>query len=71
MYAQVFLECWPTAARDLNLSNEATIGDMIEALLGFHWCRKAKGHAVPDITEDIVQRLETICLTCWLLHLQS
>ena len=69
VYAQVFQECWPKAAEALGLSNQGTIGDMVEALLGWHWRNKTTNNGkVQTLAEDVVKNLEASCLTCWLLH---
>ena len=68
VYAQVFQECWPEAAKAWGLSDKGTIGDMVEALLGWHWHKTTNNGKVPTLEKDVVKNLEASCLTLWLLH---
>ena len=40
IYAMVFKLCWPDTLEELNKSNNETIGDLVEALLGWFYLTK-------------------------------
>ena len=59
----VFFACWPGAARQLGYGNEETVGDLVEALLGWVWFQ---GHALPAPAMRVVEALERACLAVYL-----
>ena len=51
-YKWVVMQCWPEAFSTLGISNEVTIGDCVEALLGFRWFLEHPENAVKDIQRN-------------------
>ena len=64
VYKETFLACWPGAAQTLGLSNEETVGDLLEGLLGWVSFRR---YALPQRASRIVEELEKACLAVFLL----
>ena len=63
VYKEVFFACWPLAAQELGYSNEGTVGDLVEALLGWVWFQ---GHVLPAPAMRVVEALERACLAVYL-----
>ena len=50
---------WPDSLRELGISNESTAGDLIEALLGWHYILTIKrGQTLNDCAKDTISMLE-------------
>ena len=68
IYAKVFRSAWPRA-RASREQNDHTVGDLVEALLGWHFTlTMVHKRRIEPIAEDFVKMLEKACLTCWALH---
>ena len=67
-YAEVFRCIWPESLT--HITNVETLGDVVEAFLGYHWALKwRKQHQFQPIIEDIVSVLSRAILACWTLDL--
>jgi len=68
-YAAVFTRAWPTVVERHNLSNNETVGDLIEALLGWYFVRtELRGHRLTDFCDDTIAMLEQACVAQWALY---
>ena len=58
-YLEFMMLVWPDSLRELGISNESTAGDLIEALLGWHYILTIKrGQTVGDLANDTIEMLE-------------
>ena len=64
VYKKVFLRAWPTVTF---VSNESTIGDLIEAMLGLAWAHRARNIVIPEIARDVIRLLEQAIWTEYVL----
>ena len=69
VYAEVFRACWPCVLYKHGLSNEESIGDWLEALLGIAWLRDFRGLALPAVGEDVRMMLEKAIFAQFLLKI--
>ena len=59
---------WPAALP--NITNEETMGDVLEAFLGYHWpLTYERMVTFPDIIKDIVEMLTMAVFNFWALDL--
>ena len=59
VYKKVWVAAWPEGPDLLGISAEETIGDLVEAFLGFHWHRVIMGRkAISGLPNYFVQVLE-------------
>ena len=65
LYCDVFKAVWPNVTF---ISNPETVGDLIEAILGWAWVMKDLGIALGPEGEDFVQFLEQACLSEYTLR---
>ena len=63
IYAMVFKLCWPDTLEELYMSNKETIGDLVEALLGWFYLTNVTHH----LCDLIVLNIEHLCIACWYL----
>ena len=50
---------WPDSLRELGISNASTAGDLIEALLGWHYILTIeRGQTMGDLANDTIEMLE-------------
>ena len=62
VYAHVMLLVWPDIPRDFGISNQKTIGDMLESVLGYHWALRILEPAGPHaLREEFTCHLERVC----------
>ena len=60
VYKKVWVAAWPEGPELLGISNPETIGDLVEAFLGYHWHRVIMGRMfIPGLSIDMVQELES------------
>ena len=64
VYKKVFLRAWPTVTF---VSNESTIGDLIEAMLGLAWAHRARNIVIPEIAREFIRLLEHAIWTEYVL----
>ena len=62
VYAKVFRLCWPNALHSLNISNNETIGDLFEALLGWYFLFPTDNPKAMLVIENI----ERLCIATFL-----
>jgi hypothetical protein len=60
VYARVFRAVWPRAW--ISNSNDKTVGDRVEAFLGYLWLARQRGIPRHQLINDIVQSLEPALL---------
>jgi hypothetical protein len=66
-YAMVFRRAWCRSW--LCTCKDDTIGDYVEALLGWHWIMvEQEGNKFPEQVEDIVQLIEQAAFSHWALY---
>ena len=72
VYSIMFRCTWPNVLTVFGLSNEESIGDCVEALLGYAWlCRRQRlvGRAdpLPNLAHEIISAIEAACFAFWVL----
>ena len=60
VYCDVFKKVWPNVTF---ISNEETVGDLVEAILGLAWVKNDRGQTLSPEAEDFVNMLEQACLS--------
>ena len=60
IYSVVFKNCWPKVSF---ISNEETVGDLMEAMLGLAWIKNHQGQTLSPEAEDFVNMIEQACLS--------
>ena len=65
IYLRVFEWAWPDALRLLGMSNEETVGDVMEALLGHSWFRRQENRYVTAKAETILSYIEDAVFATW------
>ena len=58
IYTRMFERTWPGAMMSLGLSNPETIGDCIEAILGFGWLHRRAKRPLPNIANQVIREIE-------------
>ena len=64
IYKNVFRLAWP---RVTFVSNEETIGDLVEAMLGLAWRHRERNIVIPEIACDFIRILEQALWTEYVL----
>ena len=64
-YARVFRACWPGA---FEYYADVSIGDRVEAFLGYHWRARRRGVHPSEFRESFVQYLEGALLAAVTLY---
>ena len=67
IYSSVFLRIWSAAATTLGLTNKETIGDFIEALLGYSYLVNHVRQPISVDAIDVVAMLEKACFAEYVL----
>ena len=68
VYKAVFMNCWPEACENLGMSNKATLGDMMEALLGWVYLNTQGRPATMGVyVNKVVEMIEMACVATWML----
>ena len=60
IYCHVFKTVWPNVTF---ISNEETVGDLVEAILGLAWVKNDRGQTLSPEAEDFVNMVEQACLS--------
>ena len=68
IYTRMFERTWPGAIMSLGLSNHETIGDCIEAILGFAWLHRRAKRPLPNIANEVIREIERACFALWVLE---
>ena len=68
LYTRMFERTWPCAMMSLGLSNHETIGDCIEAILGFGRLHRRAKRALPNIANQVIREIERACFALWVLE---
>ena len=68
VYRKAFRAAWPRVLPDI--TNDETVGDMLEAFLALAWMYRCKGVKLPALCDDFVAMLERLvyaelCLAEW------
>ena len=68
VYRKAFRAAWPRVLPDI--TNNETVGDMLEAFLALAWMYRCKGVKLPVLCDDFVEMLERLvyaefCLAEW------
>ncbi len=59
IYLELMMLVWPDSLREIAISNEATAGDLIGALLGRHYILTIRsGQTLNDLAKDTIAMLE-------------
>lgn len=65
IYCRVFECAWPNALRGLGMSNEKTVGDLMEALLGIGWCQRQTKRHVTTMADSVLRHIEDAVFATW------
>ena len=70
LYKKVWVASWPEGQAMLGISNENTIGDLVEAFFGYHWFSVIAGpNTLSGLAKEFVEHLERTCFwsyfTAW------
>jgi hypothetical protein len=69
LYLEFMKYVWPTALRDLGISNAVTAGDLLEALLGWYYALKVENGSDSGMTaDDFIAMLEQGALCMYALR---
>ena len=65
-YANVYQAAWPGVLWELGMTDEETIGDLVESLLGYYYnlsidCARIWQGATADKCEDFIGALDLAC----------
>jgi len=66
IYAAVMLRAWPSL-RNLNY-NEGSIGDVLEAFLGYAWRCRRRALSQSSFIQVFVQQVEHLSFSVWALN---
>ena len=65
---ELMMLVWGDSLRELGISNESCAGDLIEALLGWHYILTIKrGQTVGNLANETIEMLEPGPLAVWAL----
>ena len=66
IYKMVLTTLWPEAKEELQLTNEGTIGDLLEALFGYVWLTtQGSPMKLGPSVADFIELLERYCFITW------
>ena len=64
-------DTWPECLKDMGMSTNETIGDLVEALLALFWLFRRHGKHLPQIAHWFLEQLEKLIMITLMLEQPS